>query len=83
MNQEIHYVILSWSASAMWIITLLTWILPDNVCTTFEGQVVWGQGNAKITIDLQERGQEAPLWKLETWKASAIEHLIAIPFQES
>ena len=82
-NQEVRYVTLRGSVSAMWIIALLTWLLPDDVCATCKGQVVCGQGSAKITIDLQEHGQETAVWTVETWRASKIEHLIPISFQES
>ena len=81
MNQEARYVVLKGSVSAMWIITLLTWLLPDDVCTVFKNQVIWGRADAKITIELPEFGQESTQWIIQSWTASAIEDII--PFGDS
>ena len=87
MNQEHRYILLKGSVSAMWIITLLTWLLPKDVCVTFMSHVLWGQADAKVTIELQEYGQETTLWQMESWRVSAVEDVMSFrdshPFPES
>ena len=85
INQETRYIVLKGSVSAIWIIPLFTWLLPEAVCVTFKSWTVWGDGDgdARITVDLQEHGQEITHWKVEMWEATTIERLITIPFQES
>ena len=77
-DQDISYVVLKGSVSAMWVITLFTWLLPDDIGMIFKGELICGRGDAKVTMELQEYGQETGHWSLQTWTASAMNKVISL-----
>ena len=83
IDQDITYVVLKGSASAMWIATLFTWLLPDEICMTFMGESICGRGGAKVVIELQERGQETDHWSLQIWTASTFDKVLSFHFYDT
>ena len=65
-NEEFCRISLEGSVSAMWIGSLLAWLLPEHVAFTFKEFLILGRPEARIAIELEEHGKETGTWKIQT-----------------
>ena len=67
-NSEVKLMSLKGAMSAVWIIALLTWLIPDNVCVIAAGRLIVGPENARLLIDLGLPISNENVWEFVEWK---------------
>ena len=67
-NSEVKLMSLKGAMSAIWIIALLTWLIPDDVCVIAAGRLVVGPERARLLIDLGLPDNDENVWEFVEWK---------------
>ena len=67
-NSEVKLMSLKGAMSAIWIIALLTWLIPDDVCVIAAGRLIVGPENARLLIELGLPISNENVWEFVEWK---------------
>ena len=78
-DEEIDKITLQGLTSSAWIVTILTWLIPNNVVVYCSGDIVHGDPTAKLRLYVKELDSGIDAWELTEWKKETkITSLIAL-----
>ena len=67
------------SVSALYIVGLFTWLVPEDVCANFKNNIIGGSHDAKIKIEVQDLEHQSEEWTIQVWKESSAKEIISFP----
>ena len=67
-NSNVKRMSLNGAHAAMWLIGLLTWLFPGDVCVTTANLLVIGTYDSRLAIDLRPLNNEEYEWEFLEWK---------------
>ena len=77
-NADVKRVSLNGATSAMWLIAILTWIIPDTVCVVAGGCQIIGPQESRVVIELGLPITTLYDWEIVEWKReSSLQTLIS------